>query len=82
MRDVRRGHDTQGRVKRVRLDASAEGYTNYMAPMRIQNIAQKVILLEDETLADEIYTEKLLKPEMDTYLNAEWDEMVTFPNSK
>jgi hypothetical protein len=82
MRDARRGHDAQGRVKKVRLDASAEGYTNYMAPMRIQAIAQKVNLLEDKTLAEEIYTSKLLKPEIDTYLTAEWDEMVPFPNSK
>jgi hypothetical protein len=82
MRDARRGHDAQGRVKKVRLDASAEGYTNYMAPMRIQAIAQKVDLLEDKTLAEQIYTSKLLKPEIDTYLTAEWDEMVPFPNSK
>lgn len=82
MKNARRGHDAQGRVKKVRLDASAEGYTNYMAPMRIQAIAQKVDLLDDKTLAEEIYTSKLLKPEIETYLTAEWNEMVPFPNSK
>jgi hypothetical protein len=73
MRDARRGHDAQGRAKKVRLDASAEGYTDYMAPMRIQAIAEQVYLLEDKTLAEEIYTSKLLKSEIDTYLTAEWD---------
>jgi hypothetical protein len=82
MQNARCGHNVQGRVKKVRLDASAEGYTNYMAPMRIQAIAQKVKLLDDNTLEDEIYTSQLLKPEIDTYLTAEWNEMVPFPSSK
>jgi hypothetical protein len=82
MRNVRRGHHVQGRLKRVKLDASAEGYTNYMAPMRIQRIQKQVEMLGDETLAQEIYTKDLLKPETDTYLTAEWDEMVPFPNSE
>ncbi|KAJ4377179.1 hypothetical protein N0V83_000002 [Neocucurbitaria cava] len=82
MRDARRGHDAQGRVKKVRLDASAEGYTNYMAPMRIQRISEEVKKLNEPNIAKQIYTSKVLRPETDTYLTAEWDEMVPFPNSK
>jgi hypothetical protein len=81
MKNARRGNDTQGRVKRVRLDASAEGYTNYMAPMRIQRISKQVELLDDGKSAKEIYTHKLLKPETETFLTAQWDEMVPFPNT-
>ena len=82
MRNARRGHDAQGRVKKVKLDASAEGYTNYMAPMRIQRISKQVDMLKDPKLAEEIYTSKVLKPETETFLTAEWDEMVPFPNRK
>ena len=82
MRNARRGHDAQGRVKKVKLDASSEGYTNYMAPMRIQRISRQVEMLNDPKLAAEIYTSKVLKPETETFLTAEWDEMVPFPNSK
>jgi hypothetical protein len=88
MKNARRGNDTQGRVKRVKLDASAEGYTNYMAPMRIQRISKQVELLKsakiDEEvarIAENIYTGKLMKPETETFLTAEWDEMVPFPNT-
>lgn len=82
MRDARRGHDAQGRVKKIKLDASAEGYTNYMAPMRIQRISKQVEMLNDPKKSNEIYTDKVLQPATETYLTAEWDEMVPFPNSK
>jgi hypothetical protein len=36
----------------------------------------------DPKLAEQIYTDKLLKPETETFLTAEWDEMVPFPNSE
>jgi len=96
MRNARRGHDTQGRLKRVKLDASAEGYTNYMAPMRIQRISKEVELLKQQEIAaaekagrepdltrfEDIYTKDILRPATETFLTAEWDEMVPFPNSK
>jgi hypothetical protein len=63
MRNPRRGHDAQGRLKRIHLDSVAEGYANYMAPMRVKRI-------EDD---------KLLNPETDTYLTPTWDEFVPFP---
>ncbi|KAF2492523.1 hypothetical protein BU16DRAFT_583709 [Lophium mytilinum] len=81
MRNARRGHDAQGRVKKVKLDASAEGYTNYMAPMRIQRISKEVEMLGEPQIAEKIYTSKVLRPETETYLTAEWDEMVPFPNT-
>ncbi|KAK5080999.1 hypothetical protein LTR05_008316 [Lithohypha guttulata] len=76
MKNPRRGHDAQGLLKKVRLDASSEGYSNFMAPMRIQRIAH-----ESSGVAGSIYTEKILKPATDTYLTPEWDEMVPFPNT-
>lgn len=36
MKNPRRGHDAQGRLKKVNIDASAEGYSNFMAPMRVR----------------------------------------------
>jgi hypothetical protein len=42
MRNLRRGHDTQGRVKRVNIDAAYENYANYMAPMRMTEIELEV----------------------------------------
>jgi hypothetical protein len=72
MKNVRRGHDAQGKLKRVRIDSTAEGYANYMAPMRVRWIRKhdpnKVVFSDD-----------ILKPETDTYLTPTWDEMVPFP---
>jgi len=96
MKNARRGHDTQGRLKRVRLDASSEGYTNYMAPMRIQRISKEVELLKRQEIEraekaggtpdleqfEGVYTNRILRPATETFLTAEWDEMVPFPNSK
>jgi len=96
MKNARRGHDTQGRLKRVRLDASSEGYTNYMAPMRIQRISKEVELLKQKEIEraekdggtpdlkqfEGVYTDRILRPATETFLTAEWDEMVPFPNSK
>ncbi|KAF7545463.1 hypothetical protein G7Z17_g9144 [Cylindrodendrum hubeiense] len=42
MKDLRRGHDTQGKFRRVNIDAQYEGYSNYMAPMRMREISLKV----------------------------------------
>lgn len=77
MKNPRRGHDAQGLLKKVKLDASSEGYSNFMAPMRIQRIAH-----ESTGVAGGVYTEEILKPATDTYLTPEWDEMVPFPNSE
>ncbi len=80
MKNPRRGHDAQGRLKEVNIDASAEGYSNFMAPMRMTRISRQVDMIKENT--DDIYTDKILRPATDTFLTAEWDEMIPFPNSK
>lgn len=78
MKNPRRGHDTQGRLKRIRLDSTPEGYANYMAPMRVSWIKEQVKHLEDKQ-AEKIFTDDILKPGADTYLSPTWDELVPFP---
>lgn len=78
MRNPRRGHDTQGFLKKIHLDSIAEGYANYMAPMRVRRIGEQSKLL-DEKHAKLIFTDKPLNPETDTYLTPTWDEFVPFP---
>ncbi|KAJ9604588.1 hypothetical protein H2200_010701 [Cladophialophora chaetospira] len=79
MKNARRGHDAQGRLKKVDIDASDEGYSNFMAPMRMQRVSRQVDLTEENT--DYVYTKDTLRPATDTYLTAEWDEFVPFPNT-
>lgn len=78
MKNPRRGHDAQGRLKRIRLDSTPEGYANYMAPMRVSWIKEQVKRLKDKE-ADKIFTDDILRPEADTYLTPTWDEFVPFP---
>jgi hypothetical protein len=92
MKNLRRGHDAQGRLKKIRLDSSSEGYSNYMAPMRMKEIEHKVQIKKAEakekgeaTRLEElqrIFTTDVLKPETDTFISSEWDEFVPFPTSK
>ena len=42
MRNLRRGHDTQGRLKKINIDETSEGYANFMAPLRIVEIHDNV----------------------------------------
>ncbi|KAK0725844.1 heme peroxidase-domain-containing protein [Lasiosphaeris hirsuta] len=97
LRNLRRGHDTQGLLKRVRISASSEGYANYMAPQRVKKIAADVAreiakVQRDAKLSKKekeeqvrkwegVYTERVLRPETSTYLTPEWDEMVPFPTT-
>ncbi|KAH7141556.1 putative prostaglandin G/H synthase 2/cyclooxygenase 2, pgh2/cox2 [Dactylonectria estremocensis] len=78
MKNPRRGHDAQGRLKRILLDSTLEGYANYMAPMRVDWIKEQVKRLKDKE-ADKIFTDNILRPEADTYLTPTWDEFVPFP---
>ena len=80
MRNPRYGHDCQGRVKKINLDSSAEGYSNFMAPMRMIRISRQVESLPEDVSRD-IYTDEILRPATETYLTAEWDEFVPFPNT-
>ena len=80
MKRPRRGHDAQGRLKKVNLDGSYEGFENYMAPMRAKRIA--ALSAANDEAAQAIYTDKVLQPKSSTFLTPEWDEMVPFPNSE
>ncbi len=42
MKNLRRGHDAQGRLKKINIDSTYEGYANFMAPMRMKKIAYEV----------------------------------------
>ncbi|KAK4201585.1 heme peroxidase [Triangularia verruculosa] len=51
-KNLRRGHDTQGRVKRIKLDYSHETFSNFMAPQRVKHIQtaveQKIARVEEQ----------------------------------
>lgn len=78
MKNPRRGHDTQGKLKKIPLDSVPEGYANYMAPMRVSWIKEQVKRLAKKE-ANKIFSEYVLRPEADTYLTPTWDEFVPFP---
>ena len=113
MKNLRRGHTSQGQVKRIQIDQTYEGYANFMAEERMQMIASDVkqapsrlqylrdskksnmsaeeleafkanekLLLQQIEDASKVFSTDILKPEVDTYLTAEWDEMIPFPTSK
>lgn len=89
-KNLRPGHDAQGRLKKVNIDTSYEGYSNFMAPGRMRRIAAQVKASVDNAKdktkakeeADKVFTKDVLKPRTDTYLTPEWDEFVPFPTSK
>ncbi len=97
LKNLRRGHDSQGKLKRIRVDQTAEGYANFMAPMRVEEIRReakrpKTDKVNTRTQTDtyqatawetkkDIFNDDVLKPQTDTYLSAEWDEMIPFPTS-
>ena len=81
MRNPRRGHDAQGRLKRIRLETIPEGYANYMAPMRVSWIKEQAKRAGDISTEEreKIFSDDMLRPEADTYLTPTWDEFVPFP---
>lgn len=79
MKNARRGHDAQGQLKKITLGWTAEGYSNFMAPMRMDWIAEQVERLPKNDKNKNIFTDEILRPETDTYLTPNWDEMVPFP---
>jgi hypothetical protein len=79
MKNPRRGHDTQGRLKRVHLDQTTEGYANYMAPMRVQRIKEQESQRGEKASKLNVMTHQILNPEFDTYLTPNWDEFVPCP---
>ncbi|CCF37413.1 linoleate diol synthase [Colletotrichum higginsianum] len=78
-RNTRRGPAAQGELKRVHLEATAEGYANYMAPERVEWIKEQVDKLEDQKEASRIFNDKIFVAGFDTFLTPSWDEYVPFP---
>ncbi|KAL9631091.1 MAG: hypothetical protein Q9204_004393, partial [Flavoplaca sp. TL-2023a] len=115
MKNLRRGHTSQGEIKKIEIDQTYEGYANFMAPGRMQMIAsdvklaetrldnfmrssrekvsgmskeekkeydaEKVLLGRQVEDSKNVFSKDILKPKADTYLTAEWDEMVPFPTT-
>ncbi|KAK5110343.1 hypothetical protein LTR62_006051 [Meristemomyces frigidus] len=79
MKNARRGHDAQGKLKRIDLDYTAEGYSNFMAPERMDWIARQVSNLPSTDPDKTVFTPQVLRPGTNTYLTPLWDEMVPFP---
>ncbi|KAF5587632.1 linoleate diol synthase [Fusarium subglutinans] len=79
MKNPRRGHDAQGKLKKINLDSTPEGYANYMAPGRVSWIQQQAKKLESPGEVKDIVTDGILRPQTDTYLTPTWDEFVPFP---
>ena len=64
---------------KLRCDyAMRQVLTFTQAPMRMEWIAEQVKHLPAKE-ADSIFTNEVLRPETDTYLTPNWDEMVPFP---
>ena len=85
MRNLRRGNNTQGFLKKINLDASSEGYSNFMAPLRMKMVEADAKYAREHSKAqdaDKVFDKRVLKPSTDTYLTPEWDEFVPFPTSK
>lgn len=119
MKNLRRGHTSQGIIKKVEIESSNEGYANFMAPGRMQMIKndvemaktllekfrldekkikqEKPMTLEEKEAKEverkflqqrvidaekKVYNNDILKPKADTFLTAEWNEMIPFPTSK
>ena len=97
LKNLRRSHDTHGKLKRIRVDQTSEGYANFMALMRVEDIRREAKrqmtdeingLIKTSTNQAKLWETKrdiidddVLKPQTDTYLTAEWDEMIPFPTS-
>ncbi|KAK2025349.1 linoleate diol synthase [Colletotrichum zoysiae] len=78
-RNTRRGPAAQGKLKRVHLEATAEGYANYMAPQRVEWIKNQAHKMKDHDKASLIFNKKVFQPKLDLYMTPAWDEYVPFP---
>ena len=81
MKNLRRGHDTQGRLKKINIDQTYGGYANFMAPDRMEKIRCEVKEANSKA-GNNVFDERILKPRTETYLMPEWDEMIPFPTDK
>ncbi|KAK2042413.1 linoleate diol synthase [Colletotrichum somersetense] len=78
-RNTRRGPAAQGELKLVHLEATAEGYANYMAPQRVEWIKDQVHEMEDQDKASIIFNKTMFQPGLNMYMTPAWDEYVPFP---
>ena len=78
--NLRRGHDTQGKLKKKNIDQTYEGDTNSMAPEGMEKIRCKVEKANRKA-GKKVFDERILKPRTETYLTPKWDKMVLFPTS-
>ena len=97
LKNLRRGQDAQGKLKSIGVDQTSEGYANFMAPMRVEDIRREAkrqktdevngpirantYQAKEWEIKRDIFGDDVLKPQIDTYLTAEWDEMIPFPTS-
>ncbi|KAH8651167.1 heme peroxidase-domain-containing protein, partial [Xylariales sp. PMI_506] len=95
MKNLRRSHHDQGHLKKIKLDQSNASYSNYMAPLRLEQIKyerkqanrQKKVAKEKEEQAiqDGLKYQSdpfgFLRPATYTYMTPEWDEMIPFPTT-
>jgi hypothetical protein len=90
LRNLRAGHESQGLLKKVNLNATTEDYSNYMARLRLNKIKKDVereiakAKSSGKSTDDlrKIFHEDVTRPETHTFLTPEWDEMIPFPSSK
>ena len=85
MKNLRRGKDTQGYLKKINLDSSSEGYSNFMAPLRMKMVEADAKYARKHSNAqdvEKVFNKDILRPSTDTYVTPEWDEFVPFPTSK
>lgn len=76
MKNLRPGHDTQGRLKKVNIDQTYEGDANFMAPDRLEEIRCQVEEANSED-GNKIVGKRILKPRTETYLTPECDHLNT-----
>lgn len=71
MKNLRRGHHTQGKLKRVNIMQGYESYESYMAPMRVEALRR----------ARPDKYKSIPKPNVETFLTPGWEEMVPYPTT-
>ncbi|KAL9069626.1 MAG: hypothetical protein Q9161_005425 [Pseudevernia consocians] len=78
--NLRRGHDTQGKLKKINIDQTYEGDANSMAPEGMEKI-RCMVEKANSKAGKKVFDERILKPRTETYLTPKWDKMVLFPTS-
>lgn len=80
MRNFRRGHDTQGKLKKINIGQTYECYAHFMAPDRMEKTRCEVEKANSQA-GSRAFDERILKPRTETYLTPKWDEVIPFPTN-